>query len=307
MPRAAFAARIDRRREPRNRARVARDARRDRRLDAVAVRDHPGRQPAAAGRVASRTLLDGWRGSLSLLTPDENLGFAGGNELGVEHASGDLICFLNPDLVVDAGMARTAGGGARRPSSGRSQRRSCSIPTARCRRPARSCVTTGGRVRSEGRTCSPATVRSSSLGMPTTRRPRAGSFAATSTSPVAGSTAAITRRSTRTSTTPCGSKPDGQVTRVVSDRPVTHYHGMGGADAHHEIASRSFEMFRRIWASRTHATAPTSGRRDGRPAEPRSDVRRERWPTSIAAAGRCAVRPRSSGRGRRRWQRPATA
>ena len=49
---------------------------------------------------------------------------------------------------------------------------------------------------------------------------------------------------------------EGQVTRLVSDRPVTHYHGMGGADAHHEIASRSFEMFRRTWVDRIAKQLP---------------------------------------------------
>ena len=134
--------------------------------------------------------------------------------------------------------------------------------------------------------------------MSTTPRPRAGSFAAKSMSPAAGSIAATTQRSTRTSTTPCESKPRGQVTRLVSDRPVTHYHGMGGAAAHHEIASRSFETFRRIWADSPRATATPSCRGDGRPAEPRSDVpshgglRRSRRPDD--ACGRpCMKRARS--------------
>ena len=69
--RAAIAARFDRRGEPRNRARVARDARRDRRLDAVAVRDHPGRQPPA-GRPGRRRVRCSTGGAVRsrLLTPE---------------------------------------------------------------------------------------------------------------------------------------------------------------------------------------------------------------------------------------------
>jgi GT2 family glycosyltransferase len=47
-------------------------------------------------------LLSG-RSDIELLAVDENLGFAGGNELGVEHASGEYLCFLNPDVIVAPG------------------------------------------------------------------------------------------------------------------------------------------------------------------------------------------------------------
>ena len=40
---------------------------------------------------------------VTLVASDENLGFAGGNELGVEHARGTFVCFLNPDAVVGPG------------------------------------------------------------------------------------------------------------------------------------------------------------------------------------------------------------
>jgi GT2 family glycosyltransferase len=46
--------------------------------------------------------LDG-RSDILLVRPTENLGFAGGNELGVRHASGTFVCFLNPDVIVDHG------------------------------------------------------------------------------------------------------------------------------------------------------------------------------------------------------------
>ena len=39
----------------------------------------------------------------SVVTPDENIGFAGGCNLGAQHASGDVLVFLNPDTVVAPG------------------------------------------------------------------------------------------------------------------------------------------------------------------------------------------------------------
>lgn len=43
------------------------------------------------------------RTDIRLLVVDDNLGFAGGNEYGVEHASGEYLCFLNPDAIVGHG------------------------------------------------------------------------------------------------------------------------------------------------------------------------------------------------------------
>jgi GT2 family glycosyltransferase len=40
-----------------------------------------------------------------LIKSDTNLGFNGGNQLGVEQAKGDIIVFLNPDAVIPAGFA----------------------------------------------------------------------------------------------------------------------------------------------------------------------------------------------------------
>ena len=49
----------------------------------------------------SRLLTD--RPTIRLIEPDENLGFSGGNNLGAHHATGDLLCFLNPDVIVGPG------------------------------------------------------------------------------------------------------------------------------------------------------------------------------------------------------------
>ena len=53
---------------------------------------------------ATRTsLLLADRSDIRLLAVDDNLGFAGGNEFGVEHARGEFLCFLNPDVIVGPG------------------------------------------------------------------------------------------------------------------------------------------------------------------------------------------------------------
>ena len=53
---------------------------------------------------ATRTaLLLAGRADIRLLAVDDNLGFAGGNEYGVEHAHGDYLCFLNADVIVGPG------------------------------------------------------------------------------------------------------------------------------------------------------------------------------------------------------------
>ncbi len=64
----------------------------------VIVVDNPttGGMPTAArlGLVTS---------GVRLITSDTNLGFGGGNELGVAHARGAELCLMNPDVVVSAG------------------------------------------------------------------------------------------------------------------------------------------------------------------------------------------------------------
>jgi GT2 family glycosyltransferase len=58
-------------------------------------------QPAEPATRTSWLLAD--RRDIRLLVVDDNLGFAGGNEYGVEHARGVLLCFLNPDVIVGPG------------------------------------------------------------------------------------------------------------------------------------------------------------------------------------------------------------
>lgn len=58
--------------------------------------------PPEDGRPRSARLL-GERRDIELVESDTNRGFAGGNELGVERAHGEFLCFLNPDVVVGPG------------------------------------------------------------------------------------------------------------------------------------------------------------------------------------------------------------
>ena len=57
--------------------------------------------PSDASTRTSKLLAD--RTDIRLFAVDDNLGFAGGNEYGVEQATGEYLCFLNPDLVVGPG------------------------------------------------------------------------------------------------------------------------------------------------------------------------------------------------------------
>jgi GT2 family glycosyltransferase len=57
--------------------------------------------PADSATRTSRLLGD--RSDIRLFAVDDNLGFAGGNEYGVEHACGEYLCFLNPDVIVGPG------------------------------------------------------------------------------------------------------------------------------------------------------------------------------------------------------------
>jgi GT2 family glycosyltransferase len=56
-----------------------------------------------AGRTRTASLLAAETSGVRLVCADRNLGFAGGNNLGVEHARGSTICFLNPDVIVSPG------------------------------------------------------------------------------------------------------------------------------------------------------------------------------------------------------------
>jgi GT2 family glycosyltransferase len=53
--------------------------------------------PVHGHRTASRLALS--TAGVRVLRPQRNLGFAGGSELGALHARGELLCFVNPDLL----------------------------------------------------------------------------------------------------------------------------------------------------------------------------------------------------------------
>jgi len=58
--------------------------------------------PPDDGRPRSAAMLRAVKG-ITLIEADQNLGFAGGNNLGASLADGDLLCLLNPDVVVGPG------------------------------------------------------------------------------------------------------------------------------------------------------------------------------------------------------------
>jgi len=67
----------------------------DRVVEVVVVDQlHPDRGHSTADRLSLTTA------GVHLVRPDANLGFGGGNELGVVVARGRLLCFLNPDVFV---------------------------------------------------------------------------------------------------------------------------------------------------------------------------------------------------------------
>lgn len=52
---------------------------------------------------STRDLLRSTTSGVIVASPDENLGFGGGCDAGVELARGELVCFLNPDVIVTEG------------------------------------------------------------------------------------------------------------------------------------------------------------------------------------------------------------
>jgi O-antigen biosynthesis protein len=65
----------------------------------VIVVDNP--HPEYGHRCADRLSIN--TSGLLVIRADSNLGFGGGNELGVLHARGELLCFLNPDVITRPG------------------------------------------------------------------------------------------------------------------------------------------------------------------------------------------------------------
>lgn len=52
---------------------------------------------------AGADLVSLYTRGVSVIRPDENLGFGGGNNLGVDRCRADIICLLNPDVVIAPG------------------------------------------------------------------------------------------------------------------------------------------------------------------------------------------------------------
>ena len=64
----------------------------------VVVVDNPAEDKPATG-----DLLRAHTSGVRLVTPSHNLGFGGGNVVGVEQTTADFVCFLNPDVIVADG------------------------------------------------------------------------------------------------------------------------------------------------------------------------------------------------------------
>ena len=60
---------------------------------------------AGAGRMPTSLRLRLGTSGVRLITSATNLGFGGGNELGIAHARGTVLCLLNPDVIVRPGWA----------------------------------------------------------------------------------------------------------------------------------------------------------------------------------------------------------
>ncbi len=77
----------------------------------VLVVDNP--HPTVTGRTAMELSLS--TSGVRVITPDSNLGFGGGCELGALHATGEVLAFVNPDVVVTPGWLETLTGRLRDP------------------------------------------------------------------------------------------------------------------------------------------------------------------------------------------------
>ncbi len=53
-----------------------------------------------SGQASDLKAIAEGRGNVKAVVADKNLGFSGGNNLGIVHASGEYLVFLNPDIVV---------------------------------------------------------------------------------------------------------------------------------------------------------------------------------------------------------------
>ena len=201
------------------------------------------------------------RSDITLVEPDENLGFSGGNNLGARHANAPLLCLLNPDVVVGPGWLDPLV-------------RAFDDPVVAIAAPV--FVNADGSLQEAGQLiyddgCTAA------VGGPEVM---SGDWAQAFTRDVDYASAAcwLLRRQEflalgglderyrpayfEDSDYGLRVEQNGQRTRLVADVPVVHHHGQGGAVDGLTLGERSRHTFCSIWATRLL----------GQPERPTSDV-----------------------------------
>ncbi len=200
------------------------------------------------GRPASRAMLLARTRGVTLARPEWNLGFGGGNDLGVRLARADLVCFLNPDLIVVEGWLEPLIAALSDPSVG--------IAAPALLNPDGTVQEAGQLLYSNGWT--------GAIGGADVLTGDAQLF--TRDADYASAACWLVRRDEHLARGGFDSRfhpayfedvdyalrveAEGKVTRVVCDRPVIHLHGQGGAGKDAVLVQVSHRTFVSIWGER---------------------------------------------------------
>jgi GT2 family glycosyltransferase/4-amino-4-deoxy-L-arabinose transferase-like glycosyltransferase len=211
-----------------------------------------------ADRPRTSTLLAAETSGVRLVCADRNLGFAGGNNLGVEHARGSTICFLNPDVIVSPGWLEPLIAALDDPVVG--------IAAPVLVDPDGSLQEAGQLLHDDG--CTAA------VGGPEVR-PDDWSQAFTRDVDYASAACWVVRRDEFLDLGGFDGlyhpayfedvdyalrvEAGGKRTRLVADVPVVHHHGHGSSVDGQAIAAASQASFRTVWASRIAEQPPRPG------------------------------------------------
>ncbi len=231
-------------------------------VDAVeAVRKHTSMphelivvdNPAPDG-ARSAPLLEGFD-DVRIVQPDENLGFGGANDAGAALASGEYLCFLNPDVIVPEGWLEPLVAALADPLVG--------IAGPVFLDPDGSLQEAGQLIYDDA--CTAA------VGGPEVLT---GDMSQRFTRDVDYVSAAcwVVRRSEHLerggfderfhpaffedSDYALRVEGEGRLSRLVADVPVVHHHGAGGAGRNYALAGSSQDVFRSIWHERLTAQPP---------------------------------------------------
>ena len=204
--------------------------------------------PPSDGNTRTAELLRP-RQDITLVEAQSNRGFAGGNELGVLHARGEYLCFLNPDVIVGDGWIEPLLHALDDPV--------VSIAAPVLRNPDGSLQEAGQLLYDDA--CTAA------IGGPEILT---GDEAQVFSRDVDYASAAcwVVRRDEHIDRGGFDLRyypaffedvdyalrveREGKRTRLVADVPVVHHHGQGGAGKSLELGQASQEVFRSIWSDR---------------------------------------------------------